>query len=1132
MQDNLKRFIFDRAVAEYVYIYKAGNAPRAEQYAKVWPEYAETLVEEILLAEFKQRCETASLSVEVFLREHPDYCGNENILIRLLEHELEIADDDPDIETVSRRFPQVDQQRLSETVELVQLRRELKPKKKVASPKPPVAAAEVTIDAQPQGENAETTLDVHLQDENAAVEATIDVPPQDEKTTPISPSMGETTGAAGDVTIDVQPSSGNASPVSSSPAETDMWAPERSKTIDWEDKQSETDDTAVGSHQEKADPRDAPETFTVSYSLTVDKFLGRGFWKDVYKAKQHSTQQFVALKHLREKNDSEREALVREVRTQAMLTHQNIPPVFALDVLPSGQAIVVEKLVDGSRWSDTIKTRTIDDNLRILLEVSQAVAFAHRQHKIIHRDLKPDNVVINDKYGEVYVIDWGLAADFDENQTNSDDRVPHVSRLNGIAGTPLYWSPELAGGKPTKCCPATDVFLLGALLYEMLTGHAPYELCNPVGIKGLIPQDIAEIRSLEVGPMLRAVRGVIIPPRLWAPHRYIPDELLDIVMKSLAYQPENRYTDAGDFVDAIKRYQNFAIITNRCDQNWKSFNALRKERDQTLEQPDALLSLTLRFIETSDVFRSVAAELQLHQIADEVKFGEDQQTHATLFSAQRGEVEARTELIDLTLRSGDLTLADAQIGLVERNPLHDAEKLRVQQNSVRILKASRKRAKMMKWVAVAMLGIFLCSSVVYAFLIKQQYQRAEANLNTARDTVQFFLTDVAKDPVIKNSGLMPLRHKLLKLAQETHKVFVEQKSNDPEVIAGQVGALFDIAGIVRDFGNRDESINYFVRAVELGEKLVEKYPKNDKYLNILAKCYKDLGVVYREEDINMKNTMNCYLKALVINRQLVSEHGNVADYHRNLARILQNLGTTEMKQGNNAEAERYFRESVAVREGMTKFDDPPEYHYGIAQTYCTLALAYVLDGRFDDAAKEFETALRFLGELLEKYPERFQNEENLLHGNILLHCGEMNLKADKPDDARSYFVRALVPYGTLVEKSPEHVGYQRQYNEVNVLLFDCLVSENKDVEALKVFQQREASLLETAAAFPEVVQFLCDWYYRIAKFYLERGSKEEAVKALKEGLGPLEVLEDERTPEEEALFKKIQTLMQKITTEK
>jgi len=1105
MLDPLIRFILSRVATDYVRLYRAGHAPSPERYAEVYPEYAEAVVRDILFTKYRLRYETIStLSVEDFLNEHPAYWNDEEVLLRLLEHELEHAPAAPDAETVRGRFPHVDPNRLTLTVEIVQLRREWNAKKKVIpNTNPPV---------ETKAETVATSL-----------------PPE-----------------SGGVGLSLVRTANTTNT-------TNLWSPEQAKSIEWSVQQPAQPDidatedffpadlAGTPAPPPKQDEPEEPQTFTVIDSLTVENFIGKGFWKDVYKAKQHSTQQFVALKHLREKNDAECESLIREVRTQAALTHQNIPPVFALDILPTGQAIVVEKLVDGSRWSDTINSRTIEDNLRILLEVANAVAFAHQQHKIIHRDLKPDNVVINDKYDEVYVIDWGLAADVGEVPSDSDDRVPHVSQLSSIAGTPLYWAPEQADGTPSRCCPATDVFLLGALLYEILTGYAPYRICDPNQIKGLTPQDIEEIHSLEVGPMLRAVRGIIIPPRLFAPGRYIPEELLAVAMKSMSLLPEDRYIDAGGFIDAVKQYQHFSLITSRCDQNWRQFNALRLERDQTLDQPGALLSLTLRFLETSDIFRNVASELQLHKIADAVDSEEvnsqilDAPAHPTLLSAQRGEVEARTELIALTLRSGDLTLADAQIGLVECNPFHDTETMSFMRNDVRALKTSRRRARMMKWVAVGLLGIFLGTSTLYGYWINVQYKktaferhRAEGNLQKARSAVNTFFTNVAKNPDIKDAGLMQFRRDLLGLARQYHEDFMTQRSDDPGVTYEQISSLFDMAGIVTQFGDHYDAIDYYLRAIDFGNELMEKYPNNDRYLDIVAKCYKDLGIVYGKAGYPPEQALNINLKALAINRRLVTEFGDVAEYHRNLARVLHNLGLWEMKYGTGDKAEKYFQESLGIRDGMSGFDDPPEYHFGKAQTHFALAVLFVDGERFLEADHEFEMASSFLDDLHVQYPDRFRNDEINLSGAILFGRGEMKLTEGQSEVARSYLFRALEPFSILVEKAPEHIGYQRQLNDAFQLVFECLVHENRSDDALELFQQREESLLETAALFPEIVQFLCKWYLRIAEFHLERGQNEEAIQALRSGLEPLDALEDYRTSEEEELRKKIWVRLSEI----
>ena|GEM_PF-2683351 len=1156
MMDPAVHFILNRVAADYVRLYKAGIAPAAECYAQHWSEHAEVLVQTILFTEFRLRRETPPpLSVEAFLRDYPAYRDNEDLILRLLEYELEHSDAEPNMETLRLRFPRVDSDRLVRSVELAQMRRSLKVS---AAAPPPKVDATVTVHV-PQN-TADAATDVWRPEQAKSVEWTVQ-------------QMAE---PDADWTLDFQ----DLPPVATMPPDATLnvdlgtmanlseGMPEgAAETADFELPAVLPAPPAPFPPSAASVPASCPESadakmFTMSDSLTVDKFLGSGYWKDVYKAKQQSTQQYVALKHLRENNEEELLALVREVRTQAMLTHQNIPPVFALDVLPSGQAIVVEKLVDGERWSDTIKSRTLEDNLRILLDVAQALSFAHRQHRIIHRDLKPDNVVINDKYHEVYVIDWGLAADAGEEPSGAEDKVPHVRQLSGIAGTPLYWAPELADGSPTRCCPATDVFLLGALLYEVLTGSAPYRLCNPKLIDGLRPEEVEEIRSLEVGSMLRAVRGIIIPPRLWAPNRYMPEELVAIALKSLSRLPEDRYVDAGDFIDAVKQYQHFSLITSRCNQNWKQFAALCKARDQALAHPDAQLSLTLRFLEVSDIFRNVASELQLHQITDEVDSGEvdsgmDTPTalsaHPTLLSAQRGEAEARTELIALTLRSGDLTLADAQIGLVERNPFHHAEKIRSMRHQVQALKISRHRARMMKWVAVSLLAVFLGTSMLYGYLINEQYketalqhhraeenyqraeenyQRAEENLYKARSAVNDFFTNVAKDDNVKNAaGLMSLRRMLLDLARQYHDDFVSQRSDDPEVIAGQIGSLFDMAGIETHFGNRHHAIDYYLQAIERGEELVQKYPQNVDYLDILAKCYKDIAVVYGEEGYPPELVFDYNQKALILNRRMVEEFGTDPEYHRNLARILHNLGVWKMRHGDGEGAEQYFRESLTVRKGMSRFEDPPEFHYGQAQTYFALALLHVDKNRFDDADREFEAARQLLDELYDLYPDRFQNDEMAMQGSILFGQGEMNFNSNKPAAARSSFVRAAELFGILVEKAPEDIGYQRQLNYALSLLFECLVQENRDETALELFRQREESLLQPAVLFPDIILFLSQWYLRVAEFHLERERADEAVESLQSGLELLDILEEDRTPEEETLWRKIQTRLWEVLSE-
>ncbi len=1148
MSDAITRFILDRIVNDYVRLRKAGIAPEPIAYVNLWPKYSDRLTQDILFTEYRLRAEWGqSVSVEAFLAQNPFLKTDGAFVLRLLEFELENADESPDTDSVCQRFPQINREQLSQAVELAQLRRSWKPKSQTVS-----SPTSTQLSPQTEGPGA---------DSNQTAAFTPDATVQRQ------PDSNQTAAFAPDTTVQLSPQTGGS-------GIQETWSQEKSQTLQWSVHQTNDADqtiapTGTPTAAVSSSPQPSPLTptakgaadvsqkagtpeprsrdhlttteFSVTDTLTVEKFLGSGRWKDVYKAKQESTRQFVALKHLREKNDAEREGLVREVRTQAKLTHQNIPPVFALETLPSGQAIVVEKLVDGDRWSDTIRTRTLEDNLRILLEIAYALSFAHRQHHIIHRDLKPDNVVINDKYDEVYLIDWGLAIDVGDAKSDSEDMVPHVSTVEGVAGTPLYWAPELAAGEPWKCSPATDVFLLGAMLYEVLTGHAPYEMFDPrkysvgnVSVSTNPQSRMTEAQTVaEVGPMLRAVRAIIIPPLQWHSERYMPDELVAVAMKAMALEPSDRYADAGNFIDAIKQYQHFAIVTSRCDKNWKQLKALTRERCKTAGKPSSLLALTLRFLETADIFHGVIGELQGRDDAPKRRPDENAtEIHPTLLAARKGEIEARKELVGLTLESGDLTLADAQIGLMERNPLHDPATTNLLRHQVRTLQQARKRARMMKWVAVGLLAVFLGSSILYGFLINEQYKqtakeyrraeenraRAEENFQKAQSAVNEFFTEFAKEDAVKSAGLMPLRRKLLDSARRYYDDFASQKHDNPDVIAGKVSSLFDMGGIEEGFGNGHDAIDYYLKAIQLGEALVSRHPDNEHYLEILSKCYKDLAVVYEAENFDAGRILDCNEKALTISRKLVADHPDVPEFHRNLARALHNFGVFEFRHGNDPKAIAFFDESLNVREGMLRFPDPPEYHFGKSQTQFLVGMVFAKEGRPDEADKKFDAALQTIEELKTTKPDKFRNEDINLQATFLME----RAKLEKNEvAARQHFEKALEPLGVLVKKSPENIMYQDRLNEAKAHVFEFLVRENRFDDAMELFKEREEELLETGTVYPDVIKYLAEWYLTVAELHVKQNRKAEAIEALKNAVDPLEVLGDKRTVDEDELLQKI-----------
>ncbi|HZV00247.1 MAG TPA: serine/threonine-protein kinase, partial [Planctomycetota bacterium] len=266
-----------------------------------------------------------------------------------------------------------------------------------------------------------------------------------------------------------------------------------------------------------------PATLMAPADYTVARQLGRGGMGVVYAARQESLSREVALKVLAPEVTSEHfeERFATEARLAGRLEHPNIVPVYELGRSAEGRLYLAMKLVRGEAFSAVLKRGDVPLRrlLEILMAIADALAFAHSRN-VIHRDLKPDNVMIGE-FGEVQVMDWGLAIDLTE------------PRERGHAGTPAYMSPEQADGDPQTLGAWSDVYLLGAMLYEVLTGTPPH---RGDGV-------------LQV--LLAAAKGEVQKPCDRAPARKIPGDLEALCLAALEKETEKRLPSAQAFKAGI-----------------------------------------------------------------------------------------------------------------------------------------------------------------------------------------------------------------------------------------------------------------------------------------------------------------------------------------------------------------------------------------------------------------------------------------------------------------------------------------------------------------------------------------------------------------------------------------------------
>jgi tetratricopeptide (TPR) repeat protein/predicted Ser/Thr protein kinase len=272
---------------------------------------------------------------------------------------------------------------------------------------------------------------------------------------------------------------------------------------------------------------------TVSHYRILEK-LGEGGMGVVYAAEDTHLGRRVAIKFpaaVTGEHDF-RARFLREARAISTLSHHHIAAIYDYGEMDNGgngknQPFIVMELIKGSSLAELMHegALTIKRAVEIIADVAEALAEAHH-HGVIHRDIKPSNVLLNER-GEVKVLDFGLAKQIKEDTAqpvSSDARTLFATqtRSGAILGTPLYLSPEQARGGHVDG--RSDVFALGALLYECIAGKPAFSGAGALEIAGQV---------LHVEPP---------PPSSINP--YVPEELDRITMKALSKKPEARYQSA------------------------------------------------------------------------------------------------------------------------------------------------------------------------------------------------------------------------------------------------------------------------------------------------------------------------------------------------------------------------------------------------------------------------------------------------------------------------------------------------------------------------------------------------------------------------------------------------------------
>ena len=306
-----------------------------------------------------------------------------------------------------------------------------------------------------------------------------------------------------------------------------------------------------------------PTTHTTGFGRYVDfQPLGHGGSAILRTCRDKNLGRTVVMKTLHPHlaaNEYMHARFLREARVTAQLQHPCTVPVYDLGHDLEGRLYFTMKRVAGQTVraiidrqlagdKDSLAEFDLERMLGVLVQLSSGLEYAH-VHGVVHRDVKPENILVG-AFGEVILLDWGVAKvwaspDDDAMMARMEHEV--LTDVNQRPGTPLYMAPEQVRGGGAAIDQRTDVYGVGAVLYEILTLTEP--------LRGQKVQDTFNKIVSEMPP----------PPPERAPHRRIPPRLADICMKALAKKPEQRFQTMREMIAAIRSFRGRAIATAEWD---------------------------------------------------------------------------------------------------------------------------------------------------------------------------------------------------------------------------------------------------------------------------------------------------------------------------------------------------------------------------------------------------------------------------------------------------------------------------------------------------------------------------------------------------------------------------------------
>jgi serine/threonine-protein kinase len=683
---------------------------------------------------------------------------------------------------------------------------------------------------------------------------------------------------------------------------------------------------------------------TVSYSSLGENTAGLryrvlrphacGGLGDVFVAEDTELHREVALKEIRKDlagDNQSRGRFVREAEITGGLEHPGIVPIYGLGQYDDGRPFYAMRFIKGDNLKEAIARFHRSDGpqrdpsernvafrelLGRFVDVCNALAYAHSRG-VLHRDLEPGNVMLG-KYGETLLIDWGLAK-----QVGRPDTVPGgeatlrpsgtdsdgiATRLGSAVGTPAYMSPEQAAGKLDQLGPASDIYSLGATLYALLTGKAPF--------------------TGEPADILRQTQqGDLVPPRQVKAN--IPAALEAVCLKAMALRPEQRYRSAVELAADVEHW-----LADEPVSAWREPMAVRGRRWLKRHRVLVMAAATALLVGTLSL---ATATVLLSAVNDELRQANRRETEARhqAETAQQREEKAR-RLAQANFEMANQAAEDYLFKVVEDERLRERDLAELRQKLV------------------------LAAGDFYRKFIAARQSDPTLRLMLGRAHLNLGMLKLELSQ--PEEGVKELRQ-----AQEILRLLVDGAPGNPEYGFYLCRAGNELSRCYHSLMRFDDMAKVLRSNLPLCEKLAKEHPEDKKYRKPEAHCVRLLGRMLSDQG-HKDRAEPYHRRALALQRRIAKDYPE-ADERRMLSYSLGNLGVDLRFLNRRKEARQCLEEGLAIIRALVRAAPlQPEPREQMAHLYFELFWVLRDLGEAAEAEKAMRRAVDTRRQLVADFP--------------------------------------------------------------------------------------------------------------------------------------------------------------------